>query len=652
MKDELYNMYQQIIIFMKNIINIIELNKVDDNNFNEEGDNELQKYLCYIWDITCQEENAKLVVNCIETSISIFLKLMTSTKLERTQELCLGILGNIACFESLYSSLYENDILISILGLTFSTSMDPEVLFSCCRLMKNLIIGFCKMTYIHTNTDFSEENKDNILCKSLHFHKAFLNSFQTYNIYKKFFFILENSLHNNLLKEVLDIIYLLYSTIFLKEYFIFYTIDELSVDTDTDDIKNDKVNEEKERENEKLKKAQYHLDVYKTSVNYLYKFIHTNLSYLNHIHQQKNTEGIVKEVKLEKSENDKEKNKSFFTCKLFFDSFESKSETVLSLLRIAYTLIQNSNFLMTDELITKNLIIVILEWIYLYSRDLSYEYKEYEYFEHFDAEAEEQEEERIKEEDPFLLDNIVLSFKIIECYIQNHHSKSDLQELFFHSHDRRYSTKEIIKCLIYYCLPKETGWKILHWISEEIKNMVQDLNGNLLNIKNNNTKLVIQSILLNNYEVLDELGENLSIRPKIQDQERIGKNLRDIVYIMFYYSPFYSKGIEQDAEESYGDLKQRYIQERLYQLVEILVKTNPSLKDDKLKWVKDIIYDAEIEKDYNEKAKQLETLIINTCSSILSLKEIYNELKSNDQENDVSLNDEPIIKLLCNLWRH
>jgi len=34
MKDDLYNMYQQIIIFMKNIINIIELNKIDDNNYN------------------------------------------------------------------------------------------------------------------------------------------------------------------------------------------------------------------------------------------------------------------------------------------------------------------------------------------------------------------------------------------------------------------------------------------------------------------------------------------------------------------------------------------------------------------------------------------------------------------------------------------
>jgi len=573
---------------------------------------------------------------------------MTSTKLERTQELCLGILGNIACFESLYNSLYENEVLISVLGLTFSSSMDPEVLFSCCRLMKNLVIGFCKMTYIHTN--LSEENKDDILYKSLHFHKEFLNSFQTYNIYKKFSFILENSLHTSLLKEVLDIIYLLYSTIFLKEYFIFYTIDELTVDTDKDDIKNDKV-DKKELENEKMKKAQYHLDVYKTSVEYLYKFIHKNLSYLNYDYQQKNTKGTVKKIELEKQKNDKEKNKSFFTCKLFFDSFESKSETVLSLLRIAYTLIQNSNFLMTDELITKNLIIVILEWIYLYSRNLSYEYRGYEYFENFDGEAEEQEEERIKDEDPYLLDNIVLSFKIIECYIQNHHSVLDLQELFFHSYDKPYSTKEILKCLIYYCLPKETGWKILHWISGEIKNMVQDLNTKLLNLKNNNTTLVIQSILLNNYEVLNELGENLSIRPKIQNQEQIEKSLNDIIYVMFYYSPFYSKGIEQDVEESYGDLKPRYIQERLYQLVEILIKAKSPVKDEKLQWVKDIIYDAETEKDYNEKAQQLEALIINTCCSVLSLKDIYNEV-NNDQENYVSLNDEPIIKLLCNLWRH
>jgi len=550
---------------------------------------------------------------------------MTSTKMERTQELCLGILGNIACFESLYNSLYENEVLITIIGLTFSTSMDPEVLFSCCRLIKNLIIGFCKLTYIKKKNPKDE----NFTLTQVHkFHKAFIKCFQVYDIYKKFFFILENSLHSNLLKEVLDILYLLYSTVFLKEYFIFYTIDELTLKEDKD-------------ENEKIKNAQYHLNVFKNDVDYLLQFIYRNLDYLNYEKRQNNR---INDNDLQKTnEQNDEKNKIYVSCKVFFEIFESKIEATLSLLRIVYTLFQNNNLLMTDEKIQKDIIVIILEWIYLQFNDMPNDFKGQEDFEQF---VEEEEEEK---EDPLLLDSIELSFKIISCYIQNHHNQTTLlHELFFHQNNK-YDINAVLKCLITNCIPKETGWKFLNWMAQEIKQFIQELHSNIINLKNNNTKLVVQSLLLNNYDILKDEENEISIQPKIQNQDKINENIRNLIYTMAYYSHYYTKGIEQDAEEMYGDVKQRKIQKRLYRLLDQQIKTNEIKDDHIIKYIKDIIYDKEVEMDYYEKAYQLERLIVNTCCLLLSMDEIYN-IVNDDQDAESRLNFEPINKLLIKLW--
>ncbi|ORX52885.1 hypothetical protein BCR36DRAFT_349491 [Piromyces finnis] len=615
--DELYHLYQQIIVFFKTIINLIEQDKVDDDCSNDD-DNELQKILCFLWDITCQEENAKLVVNCIESSISIFLKLMTITKMERTQELCLGILGNIACFESLYHSLYENEVLITIIGMTFSTSMDPEVLFSCCRIIKNLILGFCKLNYL----DKEKDQKD----RGLKFHKAFFKCFQTYAVDKKIFFILENSLHNNLLKEVLDIIYLLYSTVFLKEYTIFYIADQDILNKD---------------ENEKIKNAQYHLDIFKNNVDLLLQFLHKNINYLNREKRKKN--GIVDKNKNsvvpEKTQEEDEQNNVYHSCRIFFETFESKMEVILSLLKIVYTLLKNNNLLMTDDIIQHNIIVLILEWIHLTFNEIPNKNKEFEPF------SNDNNDDEDDEEDSILFDTIEISFQIINCYIQNH-QRTHLHQLFFHPNDK-YDINTIVKCLIIHCIPKETGWKILKWIAQEIKYFVQELYSNLINLKNNNTKLVVQSVLLNHFELLKNEENKIDINPKIPNQDKIYEILRSIISTMAYYSSYYTKGIEQDAEETYGDVKQRIIQKRLFQLLEEQVEIHELKTDPVIKYIKEIIHDKEVIMNYNEKAYQLEKLIVHTCCLLLSLDEVY---KIINEKQETGLNFEPIHILLSKLW--
>ncbi|OUM66164.1 hypothetical protein PIROE2DRAFT_59549 [Piromyces sp. E2] len=551
--------------------------------------------------------------------------------MERTQELCLGILGNIACFESLYSSLYENEVLITIIGLTFSTSMDPEVLFSCCRLINNLIIGFCKLTYL-TNSDSIDEKGS--LSQGLKFHKAFIKCFQTFDIYKKFFFILENSLHSNLLKEVLDILYLLYSTVFLKEYFIFYTIEGMSLQEDSN-------------ENEKIKNAQYNWDVFKHDVDYLLEFIHRNLEYLNY--EKRHCNSITGKELIETKEQDDKKNKDYVSCKIFFEVFESKIEATLSLLRIVYTLFQNNNLLMTDEKTQQDIIITILEWIQLQFNDMPKDFKEIENFEKFIEKEEEKEKE--EKDDPLLLDSIELSFKILYCYIQNNRNQTSLlHKLFFHQNNK-YVINDILKCLIVNCIPKETGWKLLNWMAQEIKHFVQELYTNLINLKNNNTRLVVQSLLLNSFDILNHEGNKISINPKIQNQDKINENIRHLVYTMAHYSPYYSRGIEQDAEETYGDVKQRTIQKKLYQLLEQKIKTLEIKNEQIIKYVKGIIYDKEVEMDYYEKAYQLERLIIDTCCLLLTLDEIY-EIVHDEQDTESRLNFEPINNLLMKLWEN
>ncbi|ORX69833.1 hypothetical protein BCR32DRAFT_272417 [Anaeromyces robustus] len=582
-KEELYNMYQQIVVLMKDIINIIELNKVDENNKindnfeneEEDGDNELQKILCFIWDITCQEENSKLVVNCIDSSISIFLKLMTITKLERTQELCLGILGNIACFESLYYSLYENEILINI---------DDN----------NIIM--------------KEKEKEN-----------------------------ENK--------------------------------------NTEEI-------EMEKMNLKLKKAQYHLDIYKSIADYLLNFVLNNLQYLNYEERKKNKDIEINKIEEEEensnSDNDNNDNKDdnkdnneknnvnkkFLQPKIFFDISESKTETIVSLLRIVYTLFRNNHFLMIDDTIQQKIVETLLEWIYLYTINNINEDEIEKNIEDIENGKENinnnNNNNNNNYEEAFLLDGINLSFKIIECFIQNHlYDSFLLQELFFNPNHKNYKVEIIILCLLHKCIPSETGWKILYWMIKEIQKIMTDFDSNIKNLKNNNTKLIIQSLLLNNSDALPQEGLNIQ-HPNLESQTGIKKKINPIIFNIIKYCKCCVKGIEQDAEETYGDIKQKVIQKWLYEFFTILMKRNHNnIKNNKLiKWCKDIIYDEDVEMDYMIKAQQLEALVHNTCCSILTLSDTFKIINSNnndDDDKDWNFNYyeccKPIFNLLCQLWQ-
>jgi len=480
-----------------------------------------------------------------------------------------------------------------------------------------------------------------------------------------------------------------------------------------------------EKEHEKLKTAQYHLEIYKSIPEYLLRFIIKNFQYINYTEHKKleYKDCII----VEKTEEEKEmENKAFHQSKVFFDIFESKNETMVSLLRIAYILYKNNNFLMIDDKLQQEMVIVILEWIQLQSRYLmdsttSYHYHGYEEenIENIEKmekkgkgkEEEEEEEENYNDSEySTLIDGINLAFKLIECYIQiNNYNSALLYDLFFYPKYRKnYKMEIIIQYLISHCMPKETGWKILNWITKEMQKFTKEMYSNLSNMKNSNTKLIIQSFLLNNQHNLflnnnnnkeededdldidedidDDLDDNesdyeaicttnLSIEPRIQNQEKIREHLRFCLLTILEFSEYYMRGIEQDDEEIYGDVKQKIIQHRLYMLQTLLLNENhpnqnenstykenenykskgknkcSSKKEKIIEWMRDIIKDEEAEMDYHEKARKLEILLVDTCSSMLSLRNVY-ELLDAEKETEMNYYDlcRPIFKLLSKLW--
>jgi len=171
-------------------------------------------------------------------------------------------------------------------------------------------------------------------------------------------------------------------------------------------------------------------------------------------------------------------------------------------------------------------------------------------------------------------------------------------------------------------------------------------------MKNSNTKLIIQSFLLNNQETILS-NEAISLEPKIKNQEKIEEHLHLSLLTILEFSEYYLRGIEQDDEEIYGDIKQKIIQNRLHKFQELLIKKN-SIKNEKIKkWIKGIIYDEEAEMDYHEKARKLEVLLVDTCSSVLSLRNTFELLnKEEEEEEERSYYElcQPIFNLLSKLF--
>ncbi|GBB98615.1 hypothetical protein RclHR1_03280011 [Rhizophagus clarus] len=137
-----------------NILTAINDNRIDAINENEEIVNEnddngndkdledtpVEKTLCVIWDLTGLEEYANIFMN--ECQIHrIILKIITLTSRERTQELSLGVLANLACFPDKATILFSDKDLLNVIKIILKdeNNDDVRVLFEASKFIRNLL---------------------------------------------------------------------------------------------------------------------------------------------------------------------------------------------------------------------------------------------------------------------------------------------------------------------------------------------------------------------------------------------------------------------------------------------------------------------------------------------------------------------------------
>ncbi|EXX77901.1 uncharacterized protein OCT59_018567 [Rhizophagus irregularis] len=117
------------------------INEEDDDNDNDIDndkyleDTPVEKTLCVIWDLTGLEEYANIFMN--ECQIHrIMLKIITLTSRERTQELSLGVLANLACFPDKAMILFSDKDLLNVIKIILKdeNNDDVRVLFEASNL--------------------------------------------------------------------------------------------------------------------------------------------------------------------------------------------------------------------------------------------------------------------------------------------------------------------------------------------------------------------------------------------------------------------------------------------------------------------------------------------------------------------------------------
>ncbi|CAG8519864.1 2203_t:CDS:2 [Funneliformis caledonium] len=121
----------------------VTTNEVEFNSDKFLEDTAVEQTLCAIWDLSSLEEYANILVN--ECQIHrIMLKLITSTARNRTKELSLGVLANLACFPDKAMILIGDMDLLNIIQVIIKDDEnedDVRVLFEASRKLFIAIIN-------------------------------------------------------------------------------------------------------------------------------------------------------------------------------------------------------------------------------------------------------------------------------------------------------------------------------------------------------------------------------------------------------------------------------------------------------------------------------------------------------------------------------
>ncbi|XP_068117094.1 protein SAAL1 isoform X2 [Hyperolius riggenbachi] len=97
-----------------------------------ELDEDMENDICKVWDMSMNEEVAMFLKEF--KAPEILLGVITKSKCNRLTEICVGILGNMACFQETRLAISNNDDLGEVLLLLLCDT-DPPTLLETCRLL-------------------------------------------------------------------------------------------------------------------------------------------------------------------------------------------------------------------------------------------------------------------------------------------------------------------------------------------------------------------------------------------------------------------------------------------------------------------------------------------------------------------------------------
>ncbi|KAM4018491.1 protein SAAL1 isoform 2-T5 [Anomaloglossus baeobatrachus] len=104
----------------------------DDEETPTELDENMENDICKVWDMSMNEEVALFLKEF--NAPEIFLGIISESKCNRLTEICVGILGNMACFQETCIAISKNDNLGEVL-LLLMCDTDPPTLLETTRLL-------------------------------------------------------------------------------------------------------------------------------------------------------------------------------------------------------------------------------------------------------------------------------------------------------------------------------------------------------------------------------------------------------------------------------------------------------------------------------------------------------------------------------------
>ncbi|XP_066439734.1 protein SAAL1 isoform X3 [Eleutherodactylus coqui] len=104
----------------------------DDDETPLELDEDMENAICKVWDMSMNEEVALFLKEF--NAPEIFLGIISKSKCNRLTEICVGILGNMACFQETCAAISEDELLGEVL-LLLMCDPDPPTLLETTRLL-------------------------------------------------------------------------------------------------------------------------------------------------------------------------------------------------------------------------------------------------------------------------------------------------------------------------------------------------------------------------------------------------------------------------------------------------------------------------------------------------------------------------------------